>query len=168
MCPAEWNRPRKKLCVILITENSDTHNHARQALRKIALESTYSPERVRFAYIFKEKQLEFINAISVNSGSNDTNLRLVIIWRRDAKHIKYEWLKEINIQKVLSVENNTVDASYNHTKQKINEVIMKLLRSSEALSFEAEVKVNINCNFGSWIVYLLFFNNFRIYLMNTL
>ena len=141
VCPAEWNRPRKKLCVILITENSENHNHARQALRKIALESTYSPERVRFAYIFKEKQLEFINAISVNSGSNDTNLRLVIIWRRDAKHIKYEWLKEINIQKVLSVENNTVDASYNHTKQKINEVIMKLLRSSEALSFEAEVKV---------------------------
>lgn len=78
----------------------------------------------------------------MNSGSNDTNLRLVIIWRRDAKHIKYEWLKEINIQKVLSVENSTVDASYNHTKQKINEVIMKLLRSSEALSFEAEVKVS--------------------------
>lgn len=53
ICPAEWNRPRKRLCVILVTENTDTHNEARDALRKIALESAFSAERVRFAYIYQ-------------------------------------------------------------------------------------------------------------------
>lgn len=55
VCPAEWNRPRKRLCVILVTENTDAHNYARQALREIALQSGYSPDRVRFAYIYQVK-----------------------------------------------------------------------------------------------------------------
>lgn len=29
ICPAEWNRPKKRLCVILITENSGNHDYAR-------------------------------------------------------------------------------------------------------------------------------------------
>lgn len=53
ICPAEWNRPRKRLCVILITENTEAHNEAREALRKIALESAFSADRVRFAYIYQ-------------------------------------------------------------------------------------------------------------------
>lgn len=53
ICPAEWNRPRKRLCVILVTENTDMHDEARDALRKIALESAFSAERVRFAYIYQ-------------------------------------------------------------------------------------------------------------------
>lgn len=53
ICPAEWNRPRKRLCVILVTENTEAHNDAREALRKIALESAFSSDRVRFAYIYQ-------------------------------------------------------------------------------------------------------------------
>lgn len=53
VCPPEWNPPRKRLCVILVTEKTDLHDPARQALRKIALESGYNPERVRFAYIYQ-------------------------------------------------------------------------------------------------------------------
>lgn len=53
ICPAEWNRPRKRLCVILVTENTEMHDEARDALRKIALESGFSAERVRFAYIYQ-------------------------------------------------------------------------------------------------------------------
>lgn len=53
LCPAEWNRPRKRLCVILVTENTEAHNEAREALRKIALENAFSSERVRFAYIYQ-------------------------------------------------------------------------------------------------------------------
>lgn len=53
VCPAEWNRPRKRLCVILVTENTDLHDQARQSLRRIALESAYNPDRVRFAYIYQ-------------------------------------------------------------------------------------------------------------------
>lgn len=61
ICPAEWNRPRKRLCVILVTENTEAHNEARNALRKIALENAFSAERVRFAYIYQVNSQRNIN-----------------------------------------------------------------------------------------------------------
>lgn len=141
VCPAEWNRPRKRLCVVLVTENTSTHDEARQAMRRIALESTYSPERVRFAYIYQEKQTEFISALAEHSKIKETMLKVVIIWRRDTKHIKYEWVHEATLQTVdKSVENETHEINYNNTKQKLDGAIQRLLRSSEALSYEAEVK----------------------------
>ncbi|XP_055385041.1 dnaJ homolog subfamily C member 16 isoform X2 [Condylostylus longicornis] len=138
VCPAEWNRPRKRLCVILVTENTDAHNYARHALRQIALQSGYSSERVRFAYIFQDKQSDFISALSKGS-SDDTLLRLVIIWRRDTSHIKYEWVTgtRLSIQKR---ENESDEQTFNHTKQKLDDTIQRLLRASEALSYEALVK----------------------------
>lgn len=138
VCPAEWNRPRKRLCVILVTENTNSHDNARNVLRKIALESSYNPERVRFAYIFKEKQTDFVNAL-VRKDTQDTLLRVVIIWRRDTTHIKYEWVDEARLH-IYQVDNETADHNYNHTKQKLDDTIQRLLRASEALSYEAEVK----------------------------
>lgn len=141
VCPAEWNRPRKRLCVVLVTENTSTHDEARQAMRRIALESTYSPERVRFAYIYQDKQAEFINALAEHSKLKETMLKVVIIWRRDTKHIKYEWVHEAMMQTIdKNVENETHELNFNNTKQKLDGAIQRLLRSSEALSYEAEVK----------------------------
>lgn len=218
ICPTEWNRPRKRLCVILVTANTDTHDEARQALRRIALESAFSSERVRFAYIYQEKQSEFVSALrpkptpppaqsplptasapttdgasttaspasvpsppiggsAENSNNDDTLLRLVIIWRRDASHIKYEWVSDVSLHwsqeaaSVSSTEANddgsttmttssttttttttsqsanggnstaqNVEYAYNHTKEKLETNIQRLLRSSEALSYEAQVK----------------------------
>lgn len=142
VCPAEWSRPKKKLCVILITENSGHHDYARQVLRRIAIESNYRDERVKFAYMFKEKQSAFINSLSLNSGNNDTLLKLVIIWRRDTTHIKYEWITEANLHESLNENIGEDEENYNKTKMKIDETIQKLLRSTEAMSFEAEVKVS--------------------------
>ncbi|GAB0090549.1 DnaJ homolog subfamily C member 16 [Sergentomyia squamirostris] len=138
VCPAEWNRPRKRLCVILVTENTNNHDTARQALRRIALESSYNPERVRFAYIYKDKQADFINAL-VRKDEGETLLRVVIIWRRDTTHIKYEWVDEARLH-IFQVDNETADHNYNHTKQKLDDTIQRLLRASEALTYEAEVK----------------------------
>lgn len=138
VCPAEWNRPRKRLCVILVTENTDAHNYARNALRQIALQSGYSSERVRFAYIFQDKQTDFVNAMSKGS-SDDTLLRLVIIWRRDTSHIKYEWVSGTRLG-IERKENESDEHTLNHTKQKLDDAIQRLLRASEALSYEAYVK----------------------------
>lgn len=87
ICPAEWNRPKKKLCVILVTDNSENHDYARQILRRIAIESTYNPERVKFAYIYQDRQKDFINALTINSGFDDPLLKIVVIWRRDTKNV---------------------------------------------------------------------------------
>lgn len=139
ICPAEWNRPKKKLCVILITENSGNHDYARHVLRRIAVESNYNKDRVKFAYIYQEKQKEFINALQSNSVSDKSHLKIVIIWRRDTKHIKYEWIHDARLEETTNIGND--EENYNRTKQKIDETIQKLLRSTEALAFEAIVKV---------------------------
>lgn len=138
ICPTEWNRPRKRLCVILVTENTDAHDEARDALRKIALESAFSADRVRFAYIYQDRQAEFVSALA--NGSEDTLLRLVVIWRRDTSHIKYEWVSGVSLH-VKHLENETNEQSFNATKRKLDESIQRLLRTSESLTYEAEVKV---------------------------
>lgn len=140
ICPAEWNRPRKRLCVILVTENTEMHDEARDALRKIALESGFSSERVRFAYIYQEKQSDFVNALT--KDGEDTLLRLVIIWRRDTSHIKYEWVSGASLH-IKRQDNETAEYNFNVTKQKLDNTIQRLLRTTEALSYEAEVKVNL-------------------------
>lgn len=64
LCPPEWAKPRKRLCVVLVSENTPYHDSPRQALRQFAQESSYSSDRVRFTYIFRERQSEFINALT--------------------------------------------------------------------------------------------------------
>ncbi|XP_039969011.1 dnaJ homolog subfamily C member 16 [Bactrocera tryoni] len=138
VCPAEWSQPRKRLCVVLITENNDSHNFARTAFRNIALQAEYSIERVRFAYIFKEKQQEFINAISKGAEA-DQLCPIVIIWRYDQTHIKYEWVKGSH----LNMDFNLYDSNeqvINITRRYIDNTIQRLLRTSETFSYETFVK----------------------------
>lgn len=144
ICPAEWNRPRKRLCVILVTENTENHDRARETLRRIALQSSYSTERVRFAYIYQNKQLDFINSLSSDGRPDDTLLRIVVIWRRDMRHVKYEWIHETDLHgnDYQALDNETYEGVVNKTKLKIDSVIQTLLRPNEALSYEAEVKVS--------------------------
>lgn len=68
-------------------------------------------------------------------------LRVVIIWRRDTSHIKYEWVNGASLEKQ-HIDNETIDDIYHDTKQKLDDAISRLLKASEALSDEAEVKVS--------------------------
>uniref|UniRef100_A0A0A1WZF6 DnaJ homolog subfamily C member 16 n=1 Tax=Zeugodacus cucurbitae TaxID=28588 RepID=A0A0A1WZF6_ZEUCU len=138
VCPAEWSQPRKRLCVILITENNDSHNFARIVFRNIALQAEYSIERVRFTYMFKERQKDFINAISKGAEA-DPLCPIVIIWRYDQTHIKYEWIKGAP----LNMDSNQYDSNeqvINLTRRYIDNTIQRLLRTSETLSYETFVK----------------------------
>lgn len=79
-----------------------------------------------------------MNALS--SGRDETLLRLVVIWRRDTSHIKYEWVSGISLH-IERLNNETDEYNYNVTKRKLGESIQRLLRASESLSYEAVVKV---------------------------
>ncbi|KAJ8928464.1 hypothetical protein NQ314_018969 [Rhamnusium bicolor] len=68
VCPCEWNKPRKRLCVVLITEASHNHDFHRQSFRLYAQNSPYSAEKVRFAYIYHDKQTEFVNSLIPDSS----------------------------------------------------------------------------------------------------
>lgn len=63
LCPCEWVKPKKKLCVVLVTKKSSLHDEHRQAFRTYAQKSPYSNDRVRFAYIYHDIQFEFVNAL---------------------------------------------------------------------------------------------------------
>ncbi|XP_015511328.2 dnaJ homolog subfamily C member 16 [Neodiprion lecontei] len=134
VCPPEWQRPRKRLCAILISQNSPLHDAARHKFRQAALESPYSIERVRYTYVYKETQPEFVSALSSGEGSPlEPLLHIVIIWRRDTNHLKYEWLPNgwfVTTQG---------DAQWNETRQGLEQTIQRLLRTSEALPYAAEV-----------------------------
>lgn len=86
----------------------------------------------------QEKQPDFVNALT--KDGEDTLLRLVIIWRRDTSHIKYEWVSGASLH-IKRMDNETAETNFNSTKEKLDNTIQRLLRTSEALSYEAEVKV---------------------------
>lgn len=129
LCPCEWNKPRKRLCVVLVTTASDSHNQHRQSFRHYAQASPYSTERVRFAYIYHDKQTEFVNALIPDGEDITPLLSIVIIWRRDTSHVKYEWLPN----------KWEIEENLNDTVSKLETTISRLLKSSEALTYEALV-----------------------------
>lgn len=63
LCPCGWNRPRMKICVALVTDDSSEHDLHRQAFRQYAQKFPYANEKVRFAYIYHKRQASFINAL---------------------------------------------------------------------------------------------------------
>ncbi|KAK2580353.1 hypothetical protein KPH14_001249 [Odynerus spinipes] len=135
VCPPEWLRPRKRLCAVLISQqNSAAHDLARHKFRQAALESSYSTERVRYTYVFKETQPEFVSALSAGEGSPlEPLMHIVIIWRRDANHLKYEWLSKGWFEAAQD------ESQWNETRHTLEQTIQKLLRASEALPYAAIV-----------------------------
>lgn len=135
VCPPEWLRPQKRLCAILISQNSAIHDLARHKFRQAALESPYSTEKVRYTYVYKESQPEFVSALSAGEGSPlEPLLHIVIIWRRDANHLKYEWLSNGWFEAIQD------DNKLNETRKNLEQTIQRLLRVTEALPYAAKVE----------------------------
>jgi len=84
--------------------------------------------------VFKDTQPEFVSALSASEGSPlEPLLHIVIIWRRDANHLKYEWLPHGWIEAVQD------DRIWNETRRHLEKTIQKLLRATEALPYAAVV-----------------------------
>lgn len=60
-------------------------------------------------------------------------LHIVIIWRRDANHLKYEWLPHGWVEVVQD------DRIWNETRRHLEKTIQRLLRATEALPYAAVV-----------------------------
>ncbi|KAL2744675.1 dnaJ subfamily C member 16 isoform X2 [Vespula maculifrons] len=135
VCPPEWLRPRKRLCAVLISQqNSAVHDLARHKFRQAALESSYSTERVRYTYVFKDTQPEFVSALLAGEGSPlEPLMHIVIIWRRDSNHLKYEWLSKGWFEAAQD------ESQWNETRHTLEQTIQRLLCASEALPYAAIV-----------------------------
>ncbi|XP_023017800.2 dnaJ homolog subfamily C member 16 l(3)80Fg [Leptinotarsa decemlineata] len=130
LCPSEWNRPRKKLCVVLVTSSSRSHDVYRQSFRSYAKQAPFNSEKVRFSYIYQDAQSEFVNSLVPEGEIIQPLLRIVILWRKDTSHVKYEW-----IPGRWEMETNLSD-----TTLSLEKTLIRLLRSNEVLTNEAFVK----------------------------
>lgn len=84
--------------------------------------------------MFKDTQSEFVSALSAGEGSPmEPLLHIVIIWRRDANHLKYEWLPHRWVEAVQD------DRIWNETRRHLEKTIQRLLRATEALPYAAVV-----------------------------
>lgn len=68
----------------------------------------------------------------------------MIIWRKDTSHVKYEWVKN----------KWQLEPNLNDTTRFLDNTITRILRSTEALSYEAFVKV-LNKTFYAKLLYLI-------------
>ncbi|XP_050500094.1 dnaJ homolog subfamily C member 16 [Diabrotica virgifera virgifera] len=130
LCPEEFNKPRKRLCVVLVTTSSSYYLPYRQSFMYFAQQSPYSVEKVRFVYIYYDKQSEFVNSLVPEGEIIQPLLRIVILWRRDTSHIRYEWVPG----KWDSVKNMS------DTTSALEKLISRSLKSNENLPHEAFVK----------------------------
>jgi len=78
--------------------------------------------------------LSLISCIAIGEGSPaEPLLHVVIIWRRDNNHIKYEWLPH--------TWNGAKSHEWNETRDHLESTIQRLLHTSVALTCEAVIKV---------------------------
>ena len=62
LCPPGSARTRKRLCVVLFSSVSPEHEEYRASLREFSRRYKFSPERVRFGYVFVERQAAFVDS----------------------------------------------------------------------------------------------------------
>lgn len=132
LCPPEASRSRKRLCVVLVTRNWVEHETYRDAMREYIQNFAPKTDRVHFAYIYQEKQTNFLHALSQSGSSPETpTLHVVIIWRIDLKNLKYEWLKS---------DWNIEADKINSTQEILRSTLHRLLHSNEVLTYDAVIQ----------------------------
>ena len=91
---AESSKVRKRLCVVLITnDHSEGEDQRRQLMRDFVANFKFSSDRVRFVYVSRERQSDFVSSLVRGTTDLDPALNVVIVWRKDSINLKYEWLE---------------------------------------------------------------------------
>lgn len=150
LCPCAWNKPKIKICVALVTEDSADHDPHRLAFRQYAEKFPFGTERVRFTYIYHQRQSLFINALRKGTATNlswkfwlilasaggdyvEPMLRVVVFWRLDTSRVKYEW----------APVKWEIEGQLNNSHEKLAATITRLLKSTESFAYEAYVTVSL-------------------------
>ena len=63
LCPPESSNVRRRLCAILVTDDREEDEEARDQLRQFTRQFKFSRDRIAFSYVFREKQTEFLRAL---------------------------------------------------------------------------------------------------------
>ncbi|XP_064461330.1 dnaJ homolog subfamily C member 16-like [Ornithodoros turicata] len=131
LCPPEPLRTRRRLCVVMVTQNSPSYDPHRARLREYVREKGFPTERVRFVFIYEENQKDFVNTLSLGEESpKDPTSHLVILWRRNQNMVQYQWISS-------PWQDNT--EKLNETKQELENALSRLLHTSDALPYDARL-----------------------------
>jgi len=124
LCPIDSSKKRKRLCVILFTRETKDHDQYREAMRDFVAEQAFSPERVRFTYIYLDRQQQFISAVA--QDGQDPELGVLLLWRKGEERAKYEWL-------------NSTWSPSNESRDELKATLKNLLSANEVLNGEAVI-----------------------------
>ncbi|KAI1309437.1 DnaJ -like protein subfamily C member 16 [Halotydeus destructor] len=132
LCPAENVRARRKLCVVLITNNIPEHEVQREAMRQFINSNVFAKDRFRFMYLYDEKQGDFVKALAISEDSPKSPvLHVVVLWRREVDRVLFEWLPH--------KWDATNEDEFNETKADLFTLLTKLQKNSEILPNNAKV-----------------------------
>ncbi|XP_076086499.1 dnaJ homolog subfamily C member 16-like [Mytilus galloprovincialis] len=128
ICPEEMKAKRRRLCVVLVTKKSETGNEKfLNSFRKYVQSSSLTRnERVKFAYIYEDTQKNVIQSFSKGdtSRTDDTQSKVIILWRMEKNHLSYNWLS-----KGWDIDN--IQDSRNHLEDQVKH----LLNSDQSLAY---------------------------------
>ncbi|XP_046965238.1 dnaJ homolog subfamily C member 16 [Vanessa cardui] len=150
VCPVEWRAARRRLCCVLVARE---RAHA-QSLAQLRALARRAPERLKYAYVYAHAQPDFVDALANGSGIDISTLehRIVVIWRREATRIQYEWLNEtwptcsqcrpdeLEEGAARGEEAVRYHERLNETKRALEQLVKRLLKPNEVVAYETRVK----------------------------
>uniref|UniRef100_A0A914W4S8 DnaJ homolog subfamily C member 16 n=1 Tax=Plectus sambesii TaxID=2011161 RepID=A0A914W4S8_9BILA len=98
LCPVSSRNPRR-LCAILIVSDRPAEGSHVSAFRDFVLTHKYETDRIRFTYMYADKQRAFVDAFkpqSVNTKDEELSVDhrdVVIVWRVEQSKARYTWLR---------------------------------------------------------------------------
>lgn len=77
LCPVSSRNPRRLCAILIVSDRSADSSHV-TAFRDFVLAQKYATDRIRFAYMYADKQRAFVDAFKPQSVSaNNEELRVV-------------------------------------------------------------------------------------------
>nr|CAH0101702.1 unnamed protein product [Daphnia galeata] len=130
LCPPESSNVRRRLCAILVTDDREEDEEAREQLRQFTRQFKFSRDRIAFSYVFREKQTEFLRAL-LEGGKSEATTHLVIVWRQDIRRLSYSWLS----QPFVSGFDN-----WNSSIENLQRTLTKIMGTAQPLAHQTIVK----------------------------
>nr|CAG4646961.1 EOG090X049L [Megafenestra aurita]SVE92320.1 EOG090X049L [Megafenestra aurita] len=132
LCPPESSNTRRRLCAILVTDDLEEDEEAREHLRQFTRQFKFSRDRIAFSYVYREKQVEFLRSLLQDGKSpSEAKLHVVIVWRQDIRRLSYSWLS----QPFVSGADN-----WNSSIEHLHRTLTKILGTSQPLAHQTLMK----------------------------
>ncbi|XP_043236907.1 dnaJ homolog subfamily C member 16-like [Amphibalanus amphitrite] len=131
LCPTEASRARRHLCAVLVARSGDPQTARQAALREHVWTARLTSPRLRYAYIYMDKQAKFLDNLLKESSPEDPVGHVLILWRQDSKRVQYDWTED---------QWETKPDRVNQSVRRLEDRLRLLLTSTELLPHQTTVQ----------------------------